>query len=100
MDPTTAIPANRYGRYQLSSTGVAVLLTALSWLWFHEIPAAAATRTVTLNGLEIGLDENNGGIVSLRYPNVGRILESEAASAGIARRPSPAGHTPRPRLHH
>ena len=83
MDPTISIPAIRYGGHHGRSTAVAGLLTTLSLLWLHEIPAAAATRTVTLNGLEIGLDENNGGIVSLRYPNVGRILDTEAASAGL-----------------
>lgn len=43
----------------------------------------AATRTVTLNGLEIGLDSENGGIVSLGYPGMGRILETDAATAGL-----------------
>jgi hypothetical protein len=38
------------------------LISALLVCWFAEA-SAAATRTFTLNGLEIGLDEINGGIV-------------------------------------
>src|SRR5262245_55577827 len=44
--------------------------------------AGSATRKLTLNGLEIGLDESTGGIVSMSYPGVGLILETEPESAG------------------
>ena len=57
-----------------------VLLAALfmSFLVSH-----AAARTIKLNGLEIGIDEKNGGIVSLRYPGVGEILATEPDAAGL-----------------
>src|SRR6185295_6356756 len=57
-----------------------VLLAALlmSFLVSH-----AAARSITLNGLEIGIDEKNGGIVSLRYPGVGEILATEPDAAGL-----------------
>ncbi|MFN0172886.1 MAG: hypothetical protein ACKV22_41435 [Bryobacteraceae bacterium] len=42
-----------------------------------------APRRITLNGLEIGLDENTGGILSLRYPKAGSMLEADSASAGL-----------------
>ena len=57
-----------------------VLLAALfmSFLVSH-----AAARTIKLNGLEIGIDEKNGGIVSLHYPGVGEILATEPDAAGL-----------------
>jgi hypothetical protein len=43
----------------------------------------AAARKITLKALEIGIDEKNGGIVSLRYPGVGEILATEPEAAGL-----------------
>jgi hypothetical protein len=57
------------------------LISAL--LWSLLASGHAAARKITLNGLEIGIDENNGGIVSLRYPQVGEILATESESAGL-----------------
>lgn len=45
--------------------------------------ALGGTITTKLNGLEIGVDETNGAIVRLAYPDVGTILESSAESAGL-----------------
>jgi hypothetical protein len=45
-------------------------------------PVLAGTLTITLNGLEIGLDEENGGLVRLDYEPIGTILQTDAASAG------------------
>ena len=58
-----------------------VVLTAL--LMSFLASGHAAARKKTLNGLEIGIDEKNGGIVSLRYPGVGEILATEPDAAGL-----------------
>jgi hypothetical protein len=42
-----------------------------------------AARKVTLNRLEIGIDDKNGAIVSLSYPGVGEILTTEPEAAGL-----------------
>ena len=69
------------------------LISAL--LWSLLASGHAAARKVTLNGLEIGIDENNGGIVSLSYPQVGEILATEPEAAGFLDLAFPlAGYVP------
>ena len=77
--PALSRMASKAGR----SSGA--FLTTLLLLFLLPGVATAATRKIALNGLEIGLDENNGGIVSLSYPKVGGILETESASPGMRR---------------
>ncbi len=43
----------------------------------------AQTRQLRLNGLDIGIDEQTGSIVSMRHPQVGTILRAEPRSAGL-----------------
>ena len=57
--------------------------TLLPGLLLSFLESHAAARKMTLNGLEIGIDEKNGGIVSLRYPGLGKILATEPEAAGL-----------------
>lgn len=41
------------------------------------------TRELRLNGLEIGIDEQTGSVVSLRHPQVGAILQAGQGTAGL-----------------
>ncbi|MHB0959723.1 MAG: hypothetical protein ACYC6N_06380 [Pirellulaceae bacterium] len=43
----------------------------------------ANIKKVTLNGLEITLDSRSGAILQLDYPGPGRLLEADAAEAGL-----------------
>jgi len=45
--------------------------------------ASAATSTINLNGLTLGLDEESGSILYLAYPEVGVILQASQQSAGL-----------------
>lgn len=49
------------------------------------LPAAApaAVVTATIDGLEIGIDESTGSIVSLRSPHTGLLLAAPADRAGV-----------------
>lgn len=44
---------------------------------------SAATPTITLNGLTIGVDEETGSILYLAYPEVGVILQATPQAAGL-----------------
>ena len=59
------------------------LFALLSLLLSFLASGHAVVRTIKLNGREIGIDEKNGGIVSLRYPGVGEILATEPDAAGL-----------------
>src|SRR5690606_20325649 len=52
-----------------------------AFVWAASVEAA--TVTVSLNGLEIGIDESSGSIVSLRSPHTPQILRADANAAGI-----------------
>ncbi len=49
----------------------------------HAPVALAGTVSVTLNGLDIGIDEQTGGIVRMGYPATGVILDAKPESAGL-----------------
>jgi hypothetical protein len=51
----------------------------------------AANVEVTLNGLRIELDGETGGILSLEYPKVGRMLSTEAGTASLVDLAFPLG---------
>jgi hypothetical protein len=77
-------------RIQQLFTCVVLATLLMSFLVSH-----VAARTITLNGLEVGIDEKDGGIVSLRYPGVGEILASEPDAAGLLDLAFPlAGYVP------
>ncbi len=56
---------------------ILVLLTA------SGLPLCAQTRELRLNGLDIGIDEQTGSVVSLRHTQVGTVLQAEPRSAGL-----------------
>ena len=57
--------------------------TGLVTLLFLLASGDLSARTKILNGLEITIDEKNGGIVSLKYPYVGEILATEPEAASL-----------------
>ncbi|MBL9215937.1 MAG: hypothetical protein JNG83_10720 [Opitutaceae bacterium] len=52
-------------------------------LLLFALDSGAATRRLTLNGLELEFDAVTGGLVALSYPQVGRILAAERETAGL-----------------
>src|SRR5262245_8036284 len=71
------MPDSPLFRWLFAGALLAVVLTLL------PSNAQAAARKKVINGLEIGVDEKNGGIVSLRYPGVGGLLATETEAAGL-----------------
>jgi len=52
-------------------------------LFWMILTVQAEAQAVTLNGLELGVDDQTGSLIYLSYPATGRILESAPDSAGL-----------------
>jgi len=63
--------------------GIYLLLLAIPGWCAGAISPAGDTKSATLNGLEITLDPNSGGLLRLAYPGPGAMLETTASDAGL-----------------
>ena len=66
------------------------LIVALLTAWVAAPPVQAditatqtSATTVTLNGLQIALDNGTGAILQLSYAGPGNLLDADAAEAGL-----------------
>ena len=62
---------------------IAAFLTGVSVCGGESKKNAAELVSVTLNGLEIGIDAETGGVLTLSYPGPGKMLDAASGSAGI-----------------
>jgi len=77
MQPTN--PA-KIARHATRSRGLTAIL-ALCMTVTAAAPASA--KRLTINGLEIDLDEKSGALLALSHPKLGAILKQEPGSAGL-----------------
>jgi hypothetical protein len=77
-------------------TAIILILASLSFLCLAGT-ASAATLTVDLNGIKVGLDERTGSIVSLSREGPGTVLSASPDAAGLVDVAYPVGETLRTR---